>query len=138
MNKTELAWHNKTRELDDFASPWSSGKDFRAYAYPTARTFAAALAGFKGKRKGVTFHMLNTGEAGAHDCVTCGGKLNAPAVEFTRAMGNNTRVESPAGEKVDQHSTWRYVPGKGIAGGQHYICSWSMLLGQISAIRVAA
>lgn len=138
MNKSEAAWAQRTAHLDDFASPWSSGNGFRAYAYPTARTFAAALEGFKGKRKSVMFHMLNTGEAGEHECVACNGKLNEPALAWSADMGNRTRVESPAGTKVDECSTWTYIPGKGIAGGMHYVCSWSNLFGMISAIRIAA
>lgn len=138
MNKQEQAWAQRTKHLADFASPWSSGEGFRAYAYPTARTFEAALTGFKGKRKSVMFHMLNTGEAGMHECIACGGKLNAPARAFTKDMGNNTRVESPAGTKCDEHSTWTYYPGKGIGGGMHYVCSWSNLLGVIASIRIAA
>ena len=138
MNKSDIAWAERTAHLADFASPWSSGEGFRAYAYPTARTFAAALEGFKGKRKSVMFHMLNTGEAGEHEWEACGGKLNEPARAFRADMGNNTRVESPASDKTDNCSTWYYIPGKGIAGGMHYVCSWSNLLGRIAAIRIAA
>lgn len=138
MNKSDIAWAKRTAHLADFASPWSSGEGFRAHAYPTARTFAAAREGFKGKRNSVMFHMLNTGEAGEHECEACGGKLNEPARAYSKSMGNNTRVESPAGTKVDKHSTWFYYPGKGFSGGMHYVCSWSNLLGRIAAIRIAA
>lgn len=138
MNKQDIAWAQRTNNMPDFASPWSRGEGFRAYAYPVARTFEAALEGFKGKRKPVIFHMLNAGEAGSHECITCGGKLSAPALAFTKHMGNDTRVESPAGVKADEHSTWTYSPGKGIGGGMHSVCSWSNLLGAIASIRIAA
>ncbi len=138
MNKSDTAWAARTAHLDDFASPWSWGEGFRAYAYPVARTFDAAIQGFKGKRKGVMFHMLNSGEAGDLPCEVCGGKLSEPARAFTKDMGNNTRVESPAGAKPEATSTWHYIPGKGIAGGMHYLCSWSNLLGRIASIRHAA
>lgn len=137
MNKQEQAWAQRTESMGDFASPWSNGDGFRAYAYPVARTFEAAMKGFKGKRKPVIFHMLNTGEAGSHECIACGGKLSDPARQFTKDMGNNTRVESPKGSKPDECSTWTYLPGRGVAGGMHYLCSWSNLLGRISSIRYA-
>lgn len=117
-----------------FRLPWTEG----AHAYPEADTFAAAREGFKRRRKSVMFHMPNSGEAGTHKCVTCGGLLSEPALAFTRNMGNDTRVESPAGTKPDKHSTWYYDPTrKAVVGGQHYICSWSILLGRISSMREA-
>lgn len=131
MNQTERAWAIKTADIAGFASPWTSKEYVQAYAYPTALNFSDALKGFKGKRKSVVFHMLNRGEAGKHKCAYCGGKLNAPALAATKEHGNSVTSESPAAVKVDEHSTWIYAPGRGITGGQHYVCSWSNLLGNI-------
>lgn len=135
MNKQESAWSERTAHIADFASPWASKEGFRAYGYPTARTFAGALAGFKGKRNSIMFHMLNTGEAGEKTCIACTGKLNQPALSYSSVAGTRTRVESPAGTKVDQYSTWYYTPSRGFSGGMHYQCSWSNLLGMIHALR---
>lgn len=112
-----------------FRLHWTEG----AHAYPEADTFAAAKEGFKRRRKSVMFHMANSGEAGDQPCATCGGLLREPAREFTRQMPENVRVESPAGTRPDKWSTWYYHPQtKSVIGGQHYLCSWSMLLGDIS------
>lgn len=138
MNQRDAAWAKKTKDIAGFASPWVTKPHVRARAYPTALNFQDALKGFKGKRTVVMFHMVNRGEAGKHKCVHCGVRLDKPAGAFTKDMGNRTRVESPAAAAADEHSTWYYVPGKGIVGGQHYICSWSNLLGQVTALRAVA
>lgn len=122
MNKQEAAWAARTEHLAGFASPWSRGDGFRAYGYPTARDFESAREGFKGKRNPVMFHMLNTGEAGSLACEHCGIAL--------KDQGKDAL-------KVDEHSTWTYVPGKGFRGGMHYACSWSALFNRIALIRIA-
>lgn len=115
-----------------FRLPWTSG----AHAYPEADTFAAAKEGFKRRRKSVMFHMSNDGEAGLIPCAYCHGKLAAPALAASAEHGNNTRSESPASLTVDKWSTWHYSPrDKSIRGGMHYVCSWSNLLGDITALR---
>lgn len=135
MNQQERGWATRTAHLDDFASPWSHGKGFRAYSYPVARTFKGAIEGFKGKRNKIMFHMLNTGEAGKHTCAFCGGKLNAPALAVQRDMGSQVTVVQSAEAKIDDCSTWTYFPAtKQFAGGVHYTCSWSALFGRIYAI----
>ena len=120
--------------VEGFRLPWTEG----ARAYPEADTFAAAREGFKRRRKSVMFHMPNSGEAGTRTCVTCGGSLAEPALAFKRDLPNDTHLESPAGKSPDKWSTWYYDPArKAVVGGQHYICSWSMLLGHISSLREA-
>lgn len=138
MNQRDAAWARRTAHLDNFAAPWTSKPNVRAYAYPTATTFADALAGFKGKRKSVMFHMAHGSEADAEPCTFCEGPLGEPARAVSRDMGNGVRTEAPAAKTVDRSSTWYYVPGQGIAGGMHYQCSWANLLGRISTIRFAA
>ena len=115
-----------------FRKPWENG----AHAYPEADTFAAAREGFRRVRKGRMFHMPNTGEAGQESCAYCHGKLAEPALAAERGHGNGTRSESSASASVDRMSTWHYSAArKTIYGGQHYVCSWSNLLGDIAALR---
>jgi len=121
-----------TQTVTGFRLPWTGG----AHAYPEADTFSAAKEGFKRRRKGVMFHMPNTGEAGAQSCAYCGGILAEPALAASKDHGNNTRSEQSAAVKPDRFSTWHYDPrGKRVIGGVHYQCSWSNLLGAISSIR---
>jgi hypothetical protein len=116
----------------EFRDKWTHG----AHAYPEADTFAAAKEGFKRRRKDVIFHMTNDGEPGDVECLFCNGKLREPALAASKDMGNDTTVESPASTRADLHSTWSYnAKGKFVYGGMHYVCSWSNLLGKISAIR---
>ena len=137
MNQKDAAWALKTADIAGFASPWTTKEHVKAYAYPTALNFSDALKGFKGKRTRIIFHMVNRGEAGNHKCAYCNGKLNQPSRAVTRKSGTDVTTVSQAGVKVDEHSTWEFIPGKGIAGGMHYACSWSNLLGKIFSIRVA-
>lgn len=125
-----MSTRTASSSIPGFRKPWTQG----AAAYFEADTFAAAKEGFKRKRKSVLFHMSNTGEAGQQDCLFCGGKLCEPAKAVTRDMGNGVRSESQGDTKVDKWSSWHYLPAsKGIAGGMHYVCSWSNLLGALHA-----
>lgn len=113
--------------VEGFRNPWTQG----AYAYPEADTFAAALAGFKRKRKNVIFHMPNTGEAGERTCVVCLGRLNAAPAERTITHGRTTihTGSATAGATPDKWSTWDYdAAGKRVGNGRHYTCSWNALM----------
>ncbi len=116
-----------------FRAPWSYG----AAAYFEADTFDAAREGFKRKRKGLMFHMpAQADDVRDVECAYCHGPLGEPARAASKDHGNNTRSEQSAATRVDKWSTFYYVPAdKSIRGGVHYQCSWSNLLGAISAIR---
>jgi len=109
-----------------FRLPWTQG----AYAYPEADTFAAALAGFKRRRKRVIFHMPNSGEAGMRKCVVCGGILGELPKERTIRSGRTETTTGPGAHMTpDKHSTWTYDPQrKQVGNGMHYTCSWSALM----------
>lgn len=105
-----------------FRKPWEHG----AKAYFEADSFAAALEGFRRKRKAQIFHMANGGEAGEQDCARCGVKLKEAA-------------EGSEFSKATRWSTWHYDPKqKAVVGGFHYECSWSQLFEAIIALRVVA
>ncbi len=131
MNQNDRAWAAKTADIAGFASPWVTKPHVRARAYPVALNFSDALKGFKGKRKSVMFHMANRGEAGKQKCLFCGGRLDKPAKAVSKDMGHGVRSEQAAATKPDEHSTWHYVPGVGVVGGMHYLCSWGNLLGRV-------
>lgn len=119
-----------TTERPAFRAPWTAG----AAAYPEADTFAAAREGFKRKRKSVMFHMTNEGEAGDQPCAYCGGLLREPALAAEKDHGKGVTSVSPAAAKADRHSTWTYYPDvKRFGRGNHYVCSWSSLLGDLHA-----
>lgn len=110
-----------------FRKPWENG----AYGYPEADTFADALEGFKRRRKSVMFHMPNTGEAGDHKCVVCGGTLRDLPLDREISHGRTT-VYTGGAHKPDRWSTWDYSPSrKSVGNGRHYTCSWSALMLQI-------
>lgn len=116
--------------IPGFRAPWQDG----ARAYPEADTFAAALTGFKRKRKGVIFHMTNTGEAGDRMCVVCSGTLREAPVQKKISQGRTTihTGTTVTDVKPDRWSTWDYdAAGKRVGNGRHYTCSWSALMLQI-------
>lgn len=112
----------------EFRLPWTNG----ARAYPEADTFAAALDGFKRRRKGVMFDMKNSGEAGKRSCVVCSGRLDEVPVPTTITVGRTsieTGTTSGATPTPDKWSTWDYdAKGKRVGNGRHYTCSWSALM----------
>lgn len=114
--------------IPEFRAPWQNG----ARAYFEADTFAAALDGFKRKRKGVMFHMTNAGEAGNHTCVVCGGRLNEVPQRREITHGRTTVVTGTttgATPTPDRWSTWDYdAKGKRVGNGRHYLCSWNALM----------
>lgn len=111
--------------VEGFRNPWTQG----AYAYPEADTFAAALAGFKRKRKNVIFHMPNTGEAGERTCVVCHGPLNAVPLVREVSEGRTTIRTGQTNTSPDKWSTWDYdAAGKRVGNGRHYTCSWNALM----------
>lgn len=106
-----------------FRKPFTYG----AAAYPEADTFAAALEGFRLRRKTVMFHMSNDGEAGDRKCIGCGGVLREPALAV-----NGTNYQAPAAQSADKFSTWDYSPKhKAVGNGRHYVCSWGLLFMRI-------
>lgn len=108
--------------IEGFRNPWEGG----AKAYPEADTFSAAKEGFRRKRKGIMFHMPNSGEAGKLPCTVCGVLLKDP-------YDVNGHTPSMAHSKTDTNSTWNYDPKtKKVYGGRHYYCSWVVLLTAIS------
>jgi len=115
-----------TKVKPAFRKPWEHG----AYAYHEADTFAAALEGFRLRRKGEMFHMTNSGEAGRQLCVVCDRRLDET---YPTNPG-----EAP-GTKIDEHSTWTLRVSKDrngktirqIGNGMHYGCSWSNLFNRI-------
>ncbi len=105
-----------------FRAPWTGG----AAAYFEADSFAAALEGFRRKRKALLFHMDNRGEAGDLDCARCGHILRGSA-------------EGKLDIRPTNSSSWHYDPKtKTIVGGVHYECSWSNIFESILKLRVAA
>lgn len=109
-------------ERPTFRAPWTGG----AAAYFEADSFAAALEGFKRKRKALLFHMDNRGEAGDLDCDRCGHILRGPAEGNREFRPTNS-------------SSWYYDPKtKSVLGGVHYECSWSRIFDSILKLRVAA
>ncbi len=109
-------------KIPGFRRPWEDG----AAAYFQAESFAAAIEGFKRKRKPVLFHMPNSGEAGDFTCDHCGHLLRDPA-------------EGNPHLKPNINSSWYYDPKrKAVVGGVHYEYSWSRIFNAILKLRVAA
>lgn len=107
-----------TAPVPGFHAPWTG----IAKAYAVARTFDAAHAGFKRKRKSQMFKMDNNFEAGDIKCEACNIKLRNPYA----ANPGGTRNQQ------DKQSTWTYLPAsKTIVGGMHYYCSWGNLMTRI-------
>lgn len=121
-----LQWFYNYREDDEvttatirpaFRKPWTHG----AKAYFEADTFDALREGMKRMRKSKLVHMPNDGEAGLVPCAACGVLLkDAYAVN----PGEEPR-------KVDEWSTWTWLPKQKAAYGQHYYCSWGTLMNRL-------
>lgn len=104
-------------ERPAFRKPWTHG----AKAYYEADTFDALREGMKRMRKSRLIHMTNAGEAGDMPCASCGVLLKEPYAV--------NEGEEPS--KVDTYSTWKWIPKRGVVGGQHYYCSWGTLMTRI-------
>lgn len=99
-----------------FRKAWTYG----AKAYEEADTFEALRKGMARKRKMTIVKMPNTGEAGKALCASCGLSLDTP-------MGYN---------HPDEFSTWKWIPSRKGAYGQHYVCSWESLFREIASLRL--
>ena len=100
-----------------FRKPWTHG----AAGYFEADTFDALREGMKRMRKTHIVKMPNTGEAGLVPCASCGISL--------REKYAVNEGESPS--RVDEWSTWHWLPSKKAAYGQHYYCSWGALINRL-------
>jgi hypothetical protein len=99
-----------------FRKPWTFG----AKAYEEADTFEALRKGMARRRKLTIVKMPNTGEAGNVPCASCGALLNTPV----------------GYEHPDDFSTWKWIPSRKAAYGQHYICSWESLFRVIANVKL--